>query len=323
VGLTVGLYCICSGGMLVINKVTVAFLGVPALITISQFAATSLGVLLGAKCGLLTVDPCEWSKIRHFGIYVLAFSGGTWSNMKVLMVSNVETVIVFRACAPLIVCMFDYHFHRRALPSFRSIVAMLLIGAGAICYVVNDRSFRAEGPTAYFWVLVWFSLLVFQLTYAKHLVTGIGLKSVWSSVLYTNTLAIVPTALIGIFSGDFSQISRVEWSMPGIAVLMLSCCVGMGISFAGFKCQQLITATAYTVVGVMNKMLTVTINVMIWDKHASGIGIASLCVCLLGGSLYQQAPPRAPAVLDKRGAYTELTEPEGASTPRKEEGSTV
>lgn len=54
----------------------------------------------------------------------------------------------------------------------------------------------------------------------------------------------------------------------------------MGISFAGFKCQQLITATAYTVVGVMNKMLTVTINVMIWDKHASGIGIASLCGAL-------------------------------------------
>ena len=50
----------------------------------------------------------------------------------------------------------------------------------------------------------------------------------------------------------------------------------MGISFAGFKCQQVITATAYTIVGVMNKMLTVLINVLIWDKHASATGIASL-----------------------------------------------
>jgi len=57
-------------------------------------------------------------------------------------------------------------------------------------------------------------------------------------------------------------------------------------------CQSLLSATSYTVVGVMNKMLTITINVLIWDNHASGYGIFSLSVCLVGGSLYQQAPPR-------------------------------
>ena len=49
------------------------------------------------------------------------------------------------------------------------------------------------------------------------------------------------------------------------------------------------TATAYTVVGVMNKMLTVTANALIWDKHASSAGIGSLLICLLAGSAYQQA----------------------------------
>ena len=34
------------------------------------------------------------------------------------------------------------------------------------------------------------------------------------------------------------------------------------------------------------------VNVLIWDKHASITGIGALCVCLLGGSLYQQAPLR-------------------------------
>ena len=46
----------------------------------------------------------------------------------------------------------------------------------ACVVVARGRSFRAEGVSAYFWVFVWFGLLVFQLTYAKHLVTGIGLK---------------------------------------------------------------------------------------------------------------------------------------------------
>ena len=75
--------------------------------------------------------------------------------------------------------------------------------------------------------------------------------------------------------------------------LALSCAIGMGISWAGFWCQSLVSATTYTVVGVMNKMLTVTVNVMIWDKHASAYGIMSLVVCLVGGTLYQQAPLRS------------------------------
>ena len=63
--------------------------------------------------------------------------------------------------------------------------------------------------------MVWFSLLVFQLTYGKFLVTGIGLKSVWSPVLYTNALSIVPTGIIGMLSGDFSNLSAVDWTLPG------------------------------------------------------------------------------------------------------------
>ena len=48
----------------------------------------------------------------------------------------------------------------------------------------------------------------------------------------------------------------------------------------------------------MNKMLTVFVNVLIWDKHASALGIGSLAICIAGGSLYQQAPLalREPAV---------------------------
>lgn len=49
----------------------------------------------------------------------------------------------------------------------------------------------------------------------------------------------------------------------------------------------------------MNKMLTVTVNALIWDKHASATGIGSLMVCLLGGTLYQQPPKRDSQVYHK------------------------
>ena len=47
----------------------------------------------------------------------------------------------------------------------------------------------------------------------------------------------------------------------------LSCVFGLLISFFGFAARRAISATAFTVTGVVNKFLTVVINVMIWEKH--------------------------------------------------------
>ena len=57
----------------------------------------------------------------------------------------------------------------------------------------------------------------------------------------------------------------------------------------------------------MNKMLTVTVNVLIWDKHASSGGIAALAVCLIGGSFYQQAPPRDAPLKAEESQLRKLT----------------
>jgi hypothetical protein len=263
----VGFYCACSGGMLVLNKLAVHHIRAPALVTLVQFATTTAFVTGGWQCGCLPIDQARWSRLKHFALYVLAFSLGTWANMKVLMAANVETVIVFRSCAPLCMCIMDYAFHGRALPGKRSVVAMLVIAAGAAVYVAVDRNIRSPAAaSAYVWVGVWFGLLLVQLTYGKQLVTGLGLQSSWSPVLYTNAMAVAPTAAIGALSGDFDHIGHIEWTSSAVFWLVLSCIAGVGISWAGFKCQALISATAYTVVGVMNKLLTVLINVLIWDK---------------------------------------------------------
>ena len=54
----------------------------------------------------------------------------------------------------------------------------------------------------------------------------------------------------------------------------------------------MVSATSYTLVGVVNKFLTVLLNVVLWDKHSTTAGIVSVCVCLGAGTLYQQAPRR-------------------------------
>jgi GDP-mannose transporter len=69
----------------------------------------------------------------------------------------------------------------------------------------------------------------------------------------------------------------------------LSCVFGLLISFFGFVARKAVSATAFTVTGVVNKFLTVAINVTIWDKHASPAGLVCLLFTIVGGVLYQQS----------------------------------
>ena len=156
-------------------------------------------------------------------------------------------------------------------------------------------------------------LICFEMTYGKYIISTVQMKNkVWGAVLYTNTFAIVPTLFLGFgVFGEAEKWGTFKWSTGALAALLVSSLIGISISYAGFNCRDKISATSFTVVGVMNKILTgtslpallcliaplllplVTINVSIWDKHASAMGILSLFICLAGGVLYKQAPLRS------------------------------
>jgi hypothetical protein len=78
-----------------------------------------------------------------------------------------------------------------------------------------------------------------------------------------------------------------------IPLLILGCLVGTGIGYSSWWCRSLVSATSFTLIGVMNKCLTVLLNLMIWDQHAKPGGIACLMLCIGGGIVYQQSPMRS------------------------------
>lgn len=54
----------------------------------------------------------------------------------------------------------------------------------------------------------------------------------------------------------------------------------------------MISATSFTLTGVVNKFLTVLLNATLWNKHSSYMGMAAVCGCLMAGAFYEQAPMR-------------------------------
>ena len=109
------------------------------------------------------------------------------------------------------------------------------------------------------------------------------------------------------------------WSEHAIGLVFLSCVVGLAISFTGWHCRALVTATCYTVLGVANKMFTVLANMLIWDQHASRTGVLWLMVCLAGATTYQQAPLRVSEEQEQRAKISLLKEGDATEMASDEE----
>ena len=81
--------------------------------------------------------------------------------------------------------------------------------------------------------------------------------------------------LIGYTKGDYHGIHTklLALSPNGMLVIAFSCVVGTLIGYSGWLCRGKISATSFTLVGVVNKFLTVLLNVMV-------CACACVCVCV-------------------------------------------
>eukprot|EP00581_Thalassiosira_minuscula_P030830 CAMPEP_0183774022 /NCGR_PEP_ID=MMETSP0739-20130205/40786_1 /TAXON_ID=385413 /ORGANISM="Thalassiosira miniscula, Strain CCMP1093" /LENGTH=258 /DNA_ID=CAMNT_0026015191 /DNA_START=426 /DNA_END=1202 /DNA_ORIENTATION=+ len=222
--------------------------------------------------------------------------------MKSLSLSNVETVIVFRALAPLLVSVLDAMFLGREWPSAQSWGALGLIALGAYGYALTDEQFQTQGMVAYMWPTLYLLVISFEMAYGKKIITGVDLQTKSGPVLYTNMLGWPPMLMFAAMGGEYGRLhkdimeraheseSGALLSPAGVWLLMLGCIVGTGIGYTGWWCRSKVSAASYTLIGVMNKCMTVLVNLSIWDQHAPMEGIVSLALCLAGGVMYKQAP---------------------------------
>jgi GDP-mannose transporter len=291
-------YSICSGTLVLINKMTLHHLPYPSLVTCIQLTA-ALAFIYGAKAtGYLPVDPIKWEWVMPYMYYIVAFSLGVYCNMKSLSMSNVETVIVFKALSPCFVSVLDVMFLGRECPSTRSWAAIGLIVAGAYGYASYDEKFQAQGPSAYVWPSLYLVIISFEMAYGKSLLKQVKMQTQSGPVLYTNLLGLPPMLALAALGGEFGELHQVRQgttpllSTVSVFLLVLGCMAGTGIGYSSWWCRGKVSATSFTIIGVMNKCLTVLLNLLVWDQHAPPGGIASLNLCLIGGSLYRQAPMR-------------------------------
>ena len=291
--LTLLTYSICSATLLLCNKIAISELPVPAAISFVQISASAVIVLALSCCGV-AVDALALDKALAYSPYVVAFVAAIYANMQALARSNVETVVVFRACTPLAVCVVEYLFQGRAWPSSKSSWALAGVAGGAMLYVATDAQRLSDGWGCYRWAFVYFCLITFEVTLGKSWTSSVKMETVWGPVLYCNALAALPMFLLGYANGDYEKLDVMVAELPAGAalVILFTCVTGTLIGYTGWLSRGMVDASSFSVLGVVNKFLTVGLNFVLWNKHASPVGLLAVCMCLACGTFVEQAPRR-------------------------------
>jgi solute carrier family 35 protein len=306
VGLAIAYYSLCSSTLLIVNKVALHIIPAPVFLLSLQlwFAVAFVYILHGLN--VVQVARLRWSTAMEFAPVVVSFLGTLFSNAKVLQYSNVETFITFRSSTPLVLCLCDYVFLGRELPSAKSVVCLIGLLLSSCGYVLVDHAFDVR---AYSWLAVWYVSFTAYEVVVKNLCDTVAVDN-WTRVIYTNAMG--GSLLVGahlLVRSEYDLLFRIEWNHRAIVTLLLSCLIGIGVSHSAYVMRSACSATLSAVVGILCKVLTVLINMVLWDKHASVSELMFLALGLMSGAFYEQAPLR------KRSKHEVASELRPASVP--------
>lgn len=290
-------YCLSASLLSIINKWAVMKFPYPGALTALQYFTSAAGVFVCGRFKVVEHDPLDLLTMWRFLPAAIIFYLSLFTNSELLLHANVDTFIVFRSAVPIFVAVGETLFLHQPWPSLKTWLSLATIFAGSVLYVLTDYQFTFM---AYSWALAYLISMTIDFVYIKHVVMTIGLNT-WGLVLYNNLEALLLFPLELLIMGELKKIKHEfsdesDWySFQVILPVGLSCLFGLSISFFGFSCRRAISATGFTVLGIVNKLLTVVINLVVWDKHSTWVGTVGLLICLLGGVLYQQSASKPKA----------------------------
>ena len=287
-------YFIVSSSMLVVNKACMIVLPAPCTVSLLQVTASTLLIAGAWCCSLVEIHAVTRAILSHYVMYSLIFVLGINFTMRALAVTNVETVLLFRSCSPVVVAVIDTLCLGRELPSRRSFASMLCIVLGATWFAASELQTDTSTLDVPGVCVNSINLLLTAtlMTWGKHVTDSCDV-SLTTSVFICNLTSIVPILALAVLEKEHLIVREHRWlSEYAASVLGTSCVMGTALSYLGWKMRTMMSATSFTVVGVLNKVLTVLLNGMLWPDDAVWSSTVGLMFSLVGGSFYQQSTVR-------------------------------
>lgn len=282
---TILTYMFASSTMLLINKIAINTLQRPLMLLYLQLSFASMAVTLAHDLKVIRLTTPSMDILKKFWLVPVMFLISIFCNIMILSHTNIETFIVLRASTPIVISILDVQFLGKALPDRRSWVSIIGVFICALFYVSIEKSqFTVD---SIFWLVSWYCVFCFDQIYIKHVCETVQMTS-WDRVWYTNTVPVVILFPLVLFIEDNVTIN-VDDIQENVSVVFSSCVMGVLMSYASFWARKEMSATAFSVIGNVCKVVSILLNYFVWDNHASLSGIAALMGCIGFAAFYRQA----------------------------------
>ena len=238
--LSVLFFMACSCSMLIVNKLALNALPLPFVVLTLQMAFAVVA-LCCAPCYLRfgsLQDVLRWCR----GIPWL-FAGMLGSSMLALNFASMAALVVVRNMGPLLALPIERAYQEKIAVSVRSVAAMVVILAGVVLYMYNDVTLdpaNAALGLLYMFINLVLAIIHGLLTRRLLAVAPVDISSNGIVVL-NNFCSLLPMAFGGVVnSNEWARLPEAakklgagEW-----ALIVASCTVGLGISWAGINVQR-------------------------------------------------------------------------------------
>jgi len=282
-------WMVCSIGMMLFNKFAIKAFPVECTLVALQMGVTVLAMALfcfrSIKIGSF-YDVLRWTMVVPF------FTGMLLSSILALKFAPMSLVVVFRTLSPMASLLIERFYPdplRISLPMLGSIATM---AAGAALYVSAMHG-TGLGGIGWIFLNIFFAVgdrLLQRLMLSKDQ-NPVDISKTGITLL-NNLEGMLPLLVVMGIKNEFTEIPAAVAALTtsGIVWVVLSCMVGVAISYTGIWAQSLISATSFLVLVNANKFVIIFIEAFcLKTKTLAPIQVVGAIVTILGGVLYGKA----------------------------------
>ena len=195
------------------------------------------------------------------------------------------------------VSILDWAFMGRTLPDWKSALALSGILTSGSMYArlkIADPDFVANGTgdanSGLWWSAIWLVSFLLDMVYIKYVVEAYPCSGS-ERTLYQNFLALpILVILLNVGAEKHSVLEAANAPQSAWLAVVLTCFAGAALSFTGMSLRTELSATLFTVLGIVCKMASTLLNEIFVEPERDLGRIACIAAVIISSSFYKQAP---------------------------------
>ncbi|KAL6122835.1 hypothetical protein NUSPORA_00094 [Nucleospora cyclopteri] len=219
----------------------------------------------------------KYSNIRHWLLTSIFLTLMIISNMKSIFYFDVSLYTLYKNTSIILVALLEFYFFKKPIKITGYFSFLLMIISSWTADLSNTKNFYG---------CLWMLLNIFStaayVLYLKFIMINIGTRI--ESVLFTNMLSIPLLTICTFVFDDFQQ--KIAVSPIIIFCIILSSVFAFLTAFSTAWTLQIISSTAYCMLGALNKVLLSFFSIFYFNESKNVVKIVSIFIGILGGFFY-------------------------------------